>query len=248
MKQVLNYALFGIVVAVAASLFSTYGLPSFTGMESTSFATAQMMGHVEYTLKDADGNIKAYRQLDNVIVDQGEDCAASYLFTNVTGGTVAANNVVPDPAGGANTCFTSTSPYVHIAIGNGSNSGGSIATSADTALQQEHNNTGTGLVRTTDSRPVFTSASGGTPSKVVLSKDFTLDTSGGVSSPMVVNESGLFNSTTIFTPDHPLTSGGVGMFARQTFADVSIGNGESLTVEWTINIGGAATLGGAEET
>ena len=120
MKQGLNYALFGIVVAVAAGLISTYGIPSFSGTESTSFATAHIMGHVEYTLKDADGNIKAYRQLDNIIVDQGEDCAAALLFTNVTSPTtVDPNNVVPD-ASGVNSCFASSGAYVHIAIGNGS--------------------------------------------------------------------------------------------------------------------------------
>ena len=41
---------------------------------------------------------------------------------------------------------------------------------------------------------------------------------------------------------------GNGMFARQTFADVTVGDGESLTVEWTINIGGTGTFAGGEET
>jgi len=256
MKDGLNYALFGTVVAVAAGLFGAYGIPDGSQTETSGFASAYMLGHVAYTVTDDNGNIKAYRQLDNIIVDQGEDCAATLLFTNVTRGGTVANpalagtgvEVVPDPAGAINTCFAMTQPYVQIAIGNGSNSGAIIATDADTALQQEHNNTGTGLTRTSDSRPTFTAATGSTPAKVVLSKDFTLAASGGVSSPMIVNESGLFNSTTIFTPDHPLTTGGVGMFSRQTFADVTIADGETLTVEWTINIGGTATLGGAEQT
>ena len=34
------------------------------------------------------------------------------------------------------------------------------------------------------------------------------------------------------------------MFARQTFSPITVNAGETLTVEWTVNIGGAGTLGG----
>jgi len=258
MKQGLSYAFFGTVVAVAAGLFGAYGIPDFSQTETSSFASAYILGHVTYTVTDENGNIKAYRQLDNIIVDQGEDCAATLLFTNVTRGGSVLNpetqgtEVVPDNPGGAiNTCFAITTPYVHIAIGNGS-AGVNSAAGDDTDLVNEHlesEDPGIGLSRISDSRPTFTAATGGaTPAKVVLSKDFTLDFQGGdglggnpAVGTQIVNESGLFN----FSSVNRIAD--VGMFARQTFADVSIGDGETLTVEWTINIGGAATLGGSEE-
>ena len=260
MKDGLNYALFGTVVAVAAGLIGAYGLPDISQTETSSFASAYMLGHVTYTVTDENGNIKAYRQLDNIIVDQGEDCAATLLFTNVTrGGTVAdpattGTEVVPDKEGAnvVNTCFAITQPYVHIAIGNGS-AGLNSAAGDDTDLVNEHlesEDPGIGLSRVSDSRPVFTAATGSTPAKVVLSKDFTLTLlSPGIGTPQVVNESGLFNSSAATAEPTGFNTAGIGMFARQTFADVTIASGETLTVEWTINIGGTGTITtGTEET
>ncbi len=44
---------------------------------TTSFG---YLGHVSFILKDPDGNIKAYRQADNTVVDTGRDCAADLVF------------------------------------------------------------------------------------------------------------------------------------------------------------------------
>jgi len=242
MKDGLNYALFGTVVAVAAGLFGAYGIPDFTQTES-SFASAQMLGHVTYTVTDADGNIKAYRQLDNIIVNDGEDCAARLLFTNSSTGVSPNDGTINGETGtgSANQCWFQSDPFVHIAIGNGS-AGVNTAAGDDADLVDEHDtNAGSGLLRLSDSVPTFNGASIATPAQVIISKDFTLvvDATSLLGSPQVVNESGLFNSST------PVAN--TGMFSRQTFADVSINDGETLTVEWTINIGGAATLGGSEE-
>ena len=38
------------------------------------------LGHVELVAKDADGNIKAYRQTDNIVVNIGKTCAAERIF------------------------------------------------------------------------------------------------------------------------------------------------------------------------
>ncbi len=79
MKQGLNYALFGSMVAIAAGLIGAYGLPDFSENES-SFAAAQMLGHITLTHTDGYGEIISYRQTDNIIVDIGESCAAKRLF------------------------------------------------------------------------------------------------------------------------------------------------------------------------
>jgi len=43
-----------------------------------------------------------------------------------------------------------------------------------------------------------------------------------------IGESGLFNSTTVAAS---------GMLARQTFSDVALTNGDSITVTWTFTVG-----------
>ena len=44
---------------------------------TTSFG---YLGHVSAVLKDSDGNIKAYIQADNTVVNRGRDCAADLVF------------------------------------------------------------------------------------------------------------------------------------------------------------------------
>ena len=64
--------------------------------------TAGMMGHITLTAVNEDGNIIAYRQTDNVIVNSGDDCIAQNLF------------------GTSFSCNTATAPYTTIVIGNDS--------------------------------------------------------------------------------------------------------------------------------
>jgi hypothetical protein len=68
-------------------------------------------GHVTTIHKDAAGNILGYRQTDNIIVNQGENCALKLLFASA-GGSATGNNVCT----GAN-----TSGFRYIAIGNTTN-------------------------------------------------------------------------------------------------------------------------------
>lgn len=46
-------------------------------LPNTSFG---YLGHVTAVLKDSDGNIKAYQQADNTVVNSGRDCAADLVF------------------------------------------------------------------------------------------------------------------------------------------------------------------------
>lgn len=45
--------------------------------------TANIYGHVEITVRDADGNIKQYEQSDNLIVDMGMDAMGDLMFPNI---------------------------------------------------------------------------------------------------------------------------------------------------------------------
>ena len=66
-----------------------------------------------------------------------------------------------------------------------------------------------------------------TTTKLVMSKTFTSDSAGGRAH--AIGESGLFNSTA--------TGDANGMLARQTFTDVSLSDGDSITITWTFTVG-----------
>ena len=218
MENKVRYATLTAVIAVAAGLFGAYGM---SGAVSQSFnaetsSTAMMLGHVALTQTDANGNVIKYLQGDNLIVNEGEDCVLSKLFavTESVGACEAADD----------------SQYTVIAIGNGTGGGfDSTDSDEDIALGQEFTGQ-TGLTRTTASTITLTPSSGTTAAKAVLSNEFT----NNAGATYVIAESGLFNGT-----------GGSGdaMFAKQIFSNnVTLAAGESLTVEWTINVGGTATI------
>ena len=84
-----TYAIGAIVVAFALVLGTVAGSTSLTPISVASQDPMQMSGHVIITLTDADDNIKAYRQTDNIIVEGGMDCSADLLFGNSAGGLCA---------------------------------------------------------------------------------------------------------------------------------------------------------------
>ena len=240
MKQGLNYALFGTVVAVAAGLISAYGLPDFSGNES-GFAAAQMLGHVTMIHTDADGNILSYQQSDNIIVDRGESCVLKQVFGIAANSDIVPSDSLTDDCGSGIT--TNPGVFEHIAIGNGTD----LAVEGDIALASEHNITGAthGLERTDAASTTKAYSTQTDSARVVLSAQFTNSYAAGLSYD--VSESGIFNSTE--TAGASSVDPDTMMFARQTFTPITLDNGESLTVEWTVDIGGtASTLGGAEPT
>ena len=98
------YAIGAIVAAFALVLGTVAGSTSFTTMSVSNQSPMQMSGHAIITLADADGNIKAYRQTDNVVTNNGRDCVADELF-GFTGAALCA-----DPQ---------TNDYTFIGIGTG---------------------------------------------------------------------------------------------------------------------------------
>ena len=79
------YAIGTIVAAFALVFGMVAGSTSLTTMSVASQDPLQMSGHVIITLADADGDIKAYRQTDNIVVHDGMDCSADLLFGDFTG-------------------------------------------------------------------------------------------------------------------------------------------------------------------
>lgn len=169
-----SIGLYGAVILLVVVL-AAYGFQSFNLGESQSSSTnsegSHIGGHVAMFVTAPDGRVTAYRQSDNVIVNQGADCAIKALFAPTTGITTS--------------CSGSPGTFNVIALGTGTNGN----TRTDTALTTE--TIAAGLARTTASTVNATAAPSGGTSKVSLSNTFT-NTSGGT---VIITEAGLFNST-----------------------------------------------------
>jgi len=199
-----------------------------------------MLGHVEYTLKN-DGQVKGYYQLDNVVVDDGKDCASILLF--------GATNARTD-------CKATPTAFNYIAIGNGS------ATAFETQqdIHQLTNATdidedgcaGAGaeegeLARVsadvTITTPAIAGSSAGTKVQLVTSSDFNSVTENAT----LVNESAIYNGpqeTLGTATDGCGNAGNYGtdwnMFAIQALNSgngIAVTDGDSLSVKWTITVG-----------
>ncbi len=128
MKKYTSLALIGVLVVGIAGFISLDAISatSFVTMKAASdvHETSQMIGHVTYELRGADGNIKHYFQSDNVIVDKGTDCSAQGLSDT-------GDNDVCTLGGNGGFAF--------IAIGNSTNTL-PLASVDDTALDNDGTN------------------------------------------------------------------------------------------------------------
>ncbi len=224
MNRNTTYALFGVTFAlVAAGMLGTNLLtaqPSEIVTQGTSSSAGMnMVGHVTTIVTDANGNIKAYRQTDNTVVNNGKDCVTKDLFGGAsTGGRGTA---------GTGTCTGAiTHPFNVIAVGNGT--GTVTPATTDYRLAKEAGGGSTGLARQQGSI-TYTNATGSSSSTVLIQATFG-PLSGQRAAGTQITESGLFNDTA----DNS-TSGG--MFAHQGISSIALNNGDSLTIKWTINTG-----------
>lgn len=227
MNQQYTWIVFGTILVVAG-MVGGYGLSKsfFVGTESVQPMTNAgfITGHIELVAKDKDGNIKAYRQTDNLITNNGQNCAAKALFSVFTANTGGLSNATNRCVGGV------TKPFTVIAIGTGSGQ----VNKDNTQLTTE--SSGNGLTRgQIDTAITWTNSTGsgtsnsGVFARALLQKTFTL-TAGSAT----VTESGLFNDT---------SASASGMFARQTFTGIGLTTvGDALTIKWTIDIGGTTTI------
>lgn len=230
MNRIHTALIFSAILAV------TIGTLSYSGISATSLVTSsvprstdamKILGHVEYTVKDSSGLVKAYYQSDNLVVNTGDNCVAARLFD-------------PSGTGPTNHGCTNfgTTGYQFIAIGN-----------ATSGFNDSSTNLGDGATSSTDgeqarrrdSAPVFTPSTSDTPagSQVIIETPapFTFSTSNATT----VQNSALFNATTTANADGSTASGAVSgkAFAIQKLSPtVTVANGDTLNVRWTITIGG----------
>ena len=244
-----------MIVLVAALAVTSTGLGlSFTDIfdddgviTQSNTATGLMMGHLTVEAHNEMGELIAYRQTDNEVVDDGEQCILKMLFATTGSGEAGRGEYTSSGA-----CSGAlTGAWDVIGIGTDNDNGvfatGQSAATVDT-LVSLGNETGTskGLERGTATTKTWTNGTGATATKIVLSKTFTSD------SPRAhaIGESGLFNSTTpqcfktslmncvvYGSADYPFLNSGEGMLARQTFTDVTLSDGDSITITWTFTVG-----------
>ena len=222
-----------MIALVAALAVTAGGLGlSLTGVfdddgviAQSNTATGLMMGHITVEAHNEGGDMIAYRQTDNEVVDDGEQCILKMLFAS-TGGD-GRGEYTSTGAGGCTGALTGAWDVISIGTDNDNGNyavGASVAVQDALVLLGNETSTSNGLERGTATTKTWTNGTGATTTKLVLSKTFTSD------SPRAhaIGESGLFNST---------TGDRNGMLARQTFTDVSLSDGDSITITWTFTVG-----------
>jgi len=237
MKKYTGIALIGILVVGIAGFISLDAISatSFVTMKVASDVqeTSQMIGHVTYVLRDADGNIKHYSQSDNVIVDDGTDCAATAIFdTDDALCPLAGNGGFAFIAIGNATGLTSTNPL------SGNTDSALIVTNGGSG---NFNNDGAGgnggggdeVARSDYIDAGITGADSdlGTVTTVTIaSTQFGFPTLGP--SGTVITQSGLFGS---------VAGGTDNMFSAKdvpgtTGSGLAVSNADTLSVTWTITL------------
>ena len=228
-----------VLVAAMAVLSGALGM-SMTGTFSdqkigvANVATGLMTGHLEIEARNADGELFAYRQTDNEVVDDGEQCILKMLFAT-TDGTAGRGGYTSTSAAVSNPACTGilTGAWDVIAIGTGT------ASATDVKIKLGNDTSGTltfgaagwngvqGLERGMATTKTWSNGTGGSNAdntKIVMSKTFT-----NLSAVThTIAESGLFNSTTV---------AGSGMLAQKAFTGVALATSDSITITWTFIVG-----------
>ena len=223
MNRNTSYAMFGVTFALVAGLLGSNVLSADSSVLVQNDKSSQdgvgIMGHVTTIVQDSNGNIKAYRQGDNAVVNNGKNCVAKYVFA--AGSTRGAASSAGTLCAGA-----LTAPFTAIAIGNGS----STVTAATTDYRLTKEVGGNGLDRQLGT-VTWTNATASASAITLIQATFGPWTGVGPSATTVIQEAGLFNSTT-----NNSTTGG--MFAHLPISSPpTLNPGDSVTIKYTVNIG-----------
>lgn len=252
MNRQRSIAVFAAIAAIAMTTIGLSGVsatPLMVSSNPTSLEGMGMLGHVEYTIRDSENNIVEYSQGDNIVVHSGKDCTSRMLF---------------GAADDAGVCDVgSVDAFNYIAIGNGT-SGESITAGALTFAGDRCGDSGAigtaggELARKLATVTLTTAATGtaGTVVELETPQPFTFSNAGNATgSGNTITQSGLFNGLstddTIATYDGGSGTGecaaaGVNGTDWQMFSlkdlnggsGIAVTDGDSLSVKWTITVGG----------
>jgi len=220
MKRTITIGLLVAVLAIAVGFISTNAISATPFLmaenELGPNESAYMIGHVEYTVRGADGQVKQYVQADNLIVDVGKGCAAQMIFDNSASDACAIS--------------TGTTGFNFIAIGNGTTGFLDTALGTQTELVDLDGNGCTGtfpdtceMDRTPATINIVTSGTN-TVATIATAAPFTF---AGISST-TVQQSGLFDNDGIATNGN--------MFALRDSLAIPVSSEDTLTVTWTVTL------------
>ena len=209
MKTLDNRILIGVIAVLAAGLIGVLG----TSSTPLAIGTSTIDG-----FQDGTGMLG---HLTLVSTDSDGHIKAYQQTDNLITrrGTDCFAHILFEPTnvvGGSTNCSGDPSIFDAIAIGTGSG-----ATDTSNALISETGTTG--LVPAADTSVLVADDGDGSGSTAVVEVTFT---SGGATTS--ITEAGIFNSTT--------TGGQTQMMAYRDFTAISLDNGDSLTVTWTITV------------
>lgn len=229
MNRVTTMTVFAVIFGVSMGILMISGVsvsPLATAAIPQAQSNSYMSGHIELTLYDENGSIKGYWQTDNQITDVGDDCTTQELFEN-DGSDICSGGV-------AGTGFD------FIAIGNGTFTvgDGCVGLSATCTAVAASSGTPGEMAKRQDSDPVLTT-SGGSGAKAVIATEtaFTF----GADNATTVHSSGLFDTISSKDSEGQTTTVAGKLFALQRLnggSGIIVSNGDSLTVTWTITVGG----------
>jgi hypothetical protein len=214
-KLMKNYA---TLIAISVIAIASIATITATGFSATTLAVGQagqpatglqMMGHLELVATDANGNIKAYIQTDNAIVDNGTDCIINALFMRTT-----------YAAGTGSACVGDSGVFDYILLGTNAS-----ATGAPNDV--DHNSqwntpTATGLTAAVLATTVTGDSTLFNTANATVSSDFT-NTGGGIET---ITQAALLNGTGASSE----------ILAFQSFAGIPLDVSDSLTVDWTVTV------------
>ncbi len=190
-------------VGVGGSYFAMQQTDEYSANLSSS--AGMIMGHVTATGINGDGEIFAYRQSDNAIVEHGMEMIASQLFEGINT-TVATYGIGT----------SGVSPVDAIGIGTGAAS----PTSQDTSITENacQNTTVTWTAGTDNVTRAYSIAN---IALIGINGTAQFGPSAACGGGASYTEAGAFDND---------TSGK--MFARNTFNSVTLGNPDSLIINW----------------
>jgi hypothetical protein len=214
MKRTVTIGLLGAILAITVGFISTNAIsatPFFmAASDLSSDESFNMIGHVEYTVLDSNGQIKHYSQGDNLIVDVGRNCSAQLIF-NGSDTTLCQFN-----ADGVDDGFN------FIAIGNGTFANSDGATQLSTVCPGLGINCGE-MDRTAGVVSIASNAGSNVIVTVTTEVPFTFDHAGSIQ----IQESGLF--------DDGADAGG-NMFANRDVTNIFVTSADTLAVTWTVTL------------
>lgn len=100
------------VAVMVGTVGGAYGFIQDAQITDSQTDAINISGHVEFEVRDADGNITAYRQSDNLIVDIGIDSMGDLMFPDINLNGLADNKFSYIEIGTGTTAVTATDTIV----------------------------------------------------------------------------------------------------------------------------------------